>query len=185
MRLSLRAGLSAVSAIFPAAGCQIGCQRARQSPLLFLLQMAKTSKATVPRLPLSRSSQFNQAYSRLDPAATMRRVVPSAGESMRHATRPFSLFLFCLLTVANSACKQAHAPNASPRRAESDDPLFVVSRNGKFGFIDGQGKLVIPLQFDAVDLPILDGPAFSEGVTAVCIGKCDWVPGSCNDYLPV
>lgn len=53
--------------------------------------------------------------------------------------------------------------------------MFAVSRSGRFGFIDRRGKLVIPLQFDGLALPFIGGPAFSEGLAPVCLGKCDWV----------
>jgi len=54
--------------------------------------------------------------------------------------------------------------------------LFPVSRNSKWGFIDRRGKLVIPPQFDAVQIPEEPGKSsFSEGLAAACVGKCDYV----------
>lgn len=65
---------------------------------------------------------------------------------------------------------------ATPKLSMSDSALFPVSRNWKWGFIDRCGKLVISPQFDAVSGPLMPGESvFSEGLAAVCVGKCDWV----------
>jgi hypothetical protein len=42
--------------------------------------------------------------------------------------------------------------------------LFVVSQNGKYGYIDKTGKIVINPQFDCAE-------NFSEGLAVVCIGR--------------
>jgi hypothetical protein len=54
------------------------------------------------------------------------------------------------------------------------DGLAAVKQNGKWGFVDKAGKVVIPFKYDDVKF-ISDGDqyrrcAFSEGLAAVCIG---------------
>jgi hypothetical protein len=51
--------------------------------------------------------------------------------------------------------------------------LFPVWTQGKWGFIDRQGKLVIGAQFDGVQDST--GTSFFEGLAAVCVGKCAFV----------
>ena len=42
----------------------------------------------------------------------------------------------------------AHRPAISPRQQEEEVELFAVSKDGKCGYIDNTGKIVIPLQFE-------------------------------------
>jgi len=53
--------------------------------------------------------------------------------------------------------------------------LFPVSRIGKWGFIDRQGNIAIPPQFDLVLDDLITGKSFSKGMAAVCVGKCAYV----------
>jgi WG containing repeat len=41
--------------------------------------------------------------------------------------------------------------------------LFVAAKHSKYGFIDKNGKVIVPFQFD-------DAHIFSEGLAAVCVG---------------
>jgi len=50
----------------------------------------------------------------------------------------------------------------------SDVPLFRVTRNGKVGYIDATGRLVIPPRFD---LTLNEGGDFFEGVASVKVGR--------------
>lgn len=46
------------------------------------------------------------------------------------------------------------------RNNRSDDAIFAVKKNGKWGYIDGYGKVIIPLEYEEVG-------NFSEGLAAV------------------
>src|SRR6266536_3309670 len=62
-----------------------------------------------------------------------------------------SLLLFASLFTAQTRQQQAR-------------DLFPVEKDGKYGFIDRQGKIVIPIQFDGVN-------EFHEGLALVTAGK--------------
>ena len=47
-------------------------------------------------------------------------------------------------------------------QAQPENPLFIVEKDGKSGFIDRTGKIVIPLQFDSAN-------GFSEGLALVTL----------------
>jgi WG containing repeat len=58
--------------------------------------------------------------------------------------------------------------NSSSAKLQSQDPSldrFLFRRNGKLGYIDRTGKIVIPAKFDRID------EGFSEGLAAVSIGN--------------
>jgi len=64
--------------------------------------------------------------------------------------------LFCLCL-----CLAAHAIVLGlPRRRAATRGLFPVSKEGKWGFIDGGGRVRIPLRFDSA-------ASFSEGLAPV------------------
>lgn len=93
-------------------------------------------------------------------------------------TRASLLLLTSLCGVAAlfSACRRQEG-NPEPRTSkETDTALFAVNIGGKYGFINSKGSLLIPAQFDDIKLPdffALD--YFSEGLAAVCIGRCAFV----------
>jgi hypothetical protein len=79
---------------------------------------------------------------------------------------------FCSLISISCSTKEVGTPTYSQTAAK----LFPISRNSKWGFIDREGKLVISPQFDAVRDPLMPSESvFSEGLAAVCVGKCNWV----------
>src|SRR5438477_583424 len=65
-----------------------------------------------------------------------------------------------ILAVCSLCCQFALAQQSSP------EGLFVVQKDGKSGFIDRTGKLVIPMKFTHAE-------DFSEGVAAVTDGDRD------------
>ena len=74
-----------------------------------------------------------------------------------------------ILAVILSGCNQPSGPpqySSASLDANSLHRRLRVYVDGKVGFIDGSGKLVINPQWDeAID--------FSEGLAVVCIGECD------------
>jgi len=62
-------------------------------------------------------------------------------------------------TLTSGFAQAAAKRSAATEKGATEIALFPVVRDGKWGYIDGQGHVVIPLQFDAA-LP------FSEGLAA-------------------
>jgi WG containing repeat len=90
----------------------------------------------------------------------------------RDSVRAVIPVLLTLMTILPlSGCGN----NLSPQSSSSSDPVktstdknldrFLFKRNGKLGFIDRTGKIIIPAKFDRID------EAFSEGLVAVSIGE--------------
>jgi hypothetical protein len=68
--------------------------------------------------------------------------------------------LMCIAQVFLLGC---HNQNG-----KEEPTLFGINVNGKRGFIDQKGLVVIAPQFDSAD-------EFSEGLAAVCVGRCDYI----------
>jgi hypothetical protein len=68
-----------------------------------------------------------------------------------------------------SACRKQEGTATQPPEKTDTIALFPVNVGGKYGFINSAGSLVIPAQFDKA------GPDFSEGLAAVCVGRCSFV----------
>ena len=67
--------------------------------------------------------------------------------------------VFASLSLFSTGCAQSQHTD----RTESGN-LYLIVQNGKFGFIDSKGRVVIKPQF-------LKANSFSEGLTAVAIGN--------------
>src|SRR5208282_4950282 len=83
--------------------------------------------------------------------------------------RAFVLLVFCL-TLVGCQNSQRSTPSSSSGSsvADSTATLLPVKVSGKWGYVDGTGKLVINPQFDYAN-------DFHEGRAAVCLGKpCTW-----------
>jgi hypothetical protein len=63
-----------------------------------------------------------------------------------------SLFLFLFLCI--------HIIGFSQTKGEISDGLAWIKKKGKYGFVNGKNKLIIPIMYDSVF-------TFSEGVTPV------------------
>jgi hypothetical protein len=72
------------------------------------------------------------------------------------------VLVFCAL----SFCTSCH--NESPASETSISNRYPVKVGGKWGYIDATGKLVIVPQFAEASI-------FTEGLAAVCVGRCDYV----------
>jgi hypothetical protein len=77
-----------------------------------------------------------------------------------------------LSIIALDGC-QKNSERGSPASStkESRPRLFSVVVDGKYGFIDLSGRLVITPQFDDFNNAIL-GDSWAEGLAAVCVGRC-------------
>jgi hypothetical protein len=65
---------------------------------------------------------------------------------------------------------------ASGNAPEDAFPLFQISENGKYGFMNSQGQIVISPQFDQASF-------FSEGLAAVCVGPCKFVKDNPREQI--
>lgn len=77
------------------------------------------------------------------------------------------LFLLtCLILLTGSCIKQEEI---KPEETKQSVPLFPVCQNGKWGYIDKTGKMVIKPQFNCAR-------SFSEGLARVWIdGKMGYI----------
>ena len=76
--------------------------------------------------------------------------------------RAIAAWLICALLLASSSCAPRTAKRSAVARKASG-PLFVIEEQGKFGYIDRRGRVVIPSRFDyAFD--------FSEGLAPANLG---------------
>jgi len=79
---------------------------------------------------------------------------------------------YCLVSILLTLSACSRNPSDTPRRAfESNGKhrqLLRVVVNGKSGFIDGSGKIVIAPQFQSVN-------DFSDGRAVVCVGDCNFM----------
>jgi len=73
------------------------------------------------------------------------------------------LICFLILTCAPLQAQQGGEPEEQPGQADGSNPLFRIIKDGKYGFIDQTGKVVIAPQFDSAS-------DFSEGLALVRIG---------------
>ena len=80
------------------------------------------------------------------------------------------LSLDALLTSCSSPTPAGEATYKKPTGGATA-PLFSVIVDGKYGFIDRTGKLVIQAQFDEFGSGFLEDP-WAEGLAAVCVGDC-------------
>jgi len=81
---------------------------------------------------------------------------------------PF-LAILCGVVALLSACRRQERTETQTPNEKDTLALFGVEVDGKYGFINDKGSLVIPAQFDGI------GSDFSEGLAAVCIGRCAFV----------
>lgn len=78
--------------------------------------------------------------------------------------KAFPLFLICLTLVG---CPQKTPSTNVFQSADSTPILLPVKVSGKWGYVNGNGQLVINPQFDNAD-------EFEEGRARICLGKsCD------------
>src|ERR1041384_2177978 len=77
-----------------------------------------------------------------------------------------ALVLFTPVHLSNLVAVQAtFTPETTPTAtAQATQNLYPVEKDGKWGYIDATGKLVIQPQYDCT-FP------FSEGLAAVCVGN--------------
>ena len=71
-----------------------------------------------------------------------------------------AVVLMCIAQVLLLACRSQNGKEPST--------LLGINVNGKFGFVDQKGFVVIAPQFDSAE-------GFSEGLAAVCVGRCDYI----------
>ena len=87
----------------------------------------------------------------------------------------FAISLGVQLTIVLgvSGC---HPPNAitNTDSAKLSNSLFIVKKNGKYGYINRDGKVVIDFQFDAAR-------DFSEGMAGICVGPCKFFSDNPRD----
>ena len=86
---------------------------------------------------------------------------------MRNVLLVFVMLALICGTGCNSGSPAASAPSTAPHDSPSNLRL-PVTVEGKVGYIDGTGKLVINPQFEFYGSP------FSEGLAMMCVGECDW-----------
>lgn len=76
------------------------------------------------------------------------------------------LFVCCVFCLQLASCSRT-SPDTSDGSEEPGADLLQVKVSGKWGYVNGRGKLAINPQFDAAE-------EFHEGRAAVCVGKpCD------------
>ena len=83
-----------------------------------------------------------------------------------HRTFPLLLLAIACLSLGTRTLPQTATPSAALGPGSSDSetvPLFSVREDGKFGYIDKTGKLVIPPMYD-------EAYDFNEGLAKVEIG---------------
>lgn len=79
------------------------------------------------------------------------------------------LFVFCLtLFGCQNSQTSTPSPSSSSLALDSSPTLLPVKVSGKWGYVNGNGQLVVNPQFDNAN-------EFHEGRAAVCLGKpCTW-----------
>lgn len=93
-----------------------------------------------------------------------------------HVLKLFIAVIAIFLTSQSlTNCQRLNQPRSSISTGVST-PLFPVTKNKKTGFIDTEGKLIIPLEFDSAR-------EFSEGLAAVCLGPCKFEKNKGSDQL--
>ena len=81
--------------------------------------------------------------------------------------------------VGLSSCHRNDGTTLSANAASSnssDKELFPVTKDGKWGYINRVGKVVIQPQFDG-------GEEFAEGLANVCVGPCKFVKDNPNEPI--
>lgn len=73
------------------------------------------------------------------------------------------LFLIIPILIIHSGCDQAKDATKTVTSFLPSSKLYVVNVNGKYGYIDKTGKIIITPQFD-------EAYPFSEGLASVKIG---------------
>src|SRR5689334_18610486 len=134
---------------------------------IFFSRMACSSKIVRHRARLIRQLEgkgFTMGYSQRNstclgfPRVIMKLRLTVVRDSIVRCRRV--IFSTCLLLLLfTMACAQKEQPG---NKMESDN-LYLIIQNRKFGFIDGQGRVVIKPQF-------LMASPFSEGLAAVLVG---------------
>ena len=95
---------------------------------------------------------------------------------MKSAKTKWSAFLFSALAVLVSCAAVL---------SDDGEDYFPVKQNGKFGYIDKTGKIVIPPQFDSVVIAQEQGSSFTEGLAAVQVGdKWGYIDKSGKFVIP-
>jgi hypothetical protein len=79
----------------------------------------------------------------------------SKGIIMKNVIAVF--IVVCLVVLTTSSCKQKEAE-------EEKGPLFPIVKNGKYGFINKSGEVVIKPQFHSAR-------DFSEGLAMICVKR--------------
>jgi hypothetical protein len=127
------------------------------------------------RLPDSRAIRLFVPQTRLRRLYSA--LVPS-DLSMKHFTvayvaRRITLIVpvVCALLVSCSLPNPRAAATNNELNAEARVRLFPVVVNGKYGFINVSGKIVIQPQFDDFNEGFFED-AWAEGLAAVCVGGC-------------
>jgi WG containing repeat len=78
------------------------------------------------------------------------------------------VFVLALIAFLAWPCSMSFSKGPYHKNLRSDTPLFRFEKNGKAGFIDARGKIVIPPQFDVGWFAEED---FVEGVSPARIGE--------------
>jgi hypothetical protein len=77
-----------------------------------------------------------------------------------------NIWLSIALCLTLCGCnKSASDTAANVEQTPKTAKLLRVQVDGKIGFIDGTGKIVIPTQYESMG-------EFSEGLASVCVGEC-------------
>jgi hypothetical protein len=92
------------------------------------------------------------------------------------------LILSLLLTVPLSSCNNSYSPSIDTKPTAITQQLrserFIFIRNKKFGYIDRNGKIVIPARFDRAE-------NFSDDLARVTIGKkCGFIDRNGKIVIP-
>jgi WG containing repeat len=90
---------------------------------------------------------------------------------------------YLLTIVLLSSCNHSYSPSIDPKPTPITTNLnserFIFIRDKKFGYIDLNGKIVIPAQFDLAE-------KFSEGLAKVTIGKkCGFIDRNGKIVIPI